>query len=77
MQTESNNTKTYRNIMVLSSFVRRSNVGKVLNDFLGIFCLPGTRFTPKRNSNTSYFRKKAEHMSSKITTDNETEQKMI
>lgn len=55
--------------MVLSSFVWRSNMGKVLNDFLCVLCLPGTRFTPGRNINISYFRKRAEHMCSKITID--------
>lgn len=39
------NSPTYRNIMVLSSFMGGSNMSKVLNNFLSVLSLPGTRFT--------------------------------
>lgn len=40
---------TYRNIMVLSSFVGGSNVSKVLNNLLSVFSLPGTRFASAKH----------------------------
>lgn len=47
--------KTYRNVVVFSSFMRGCNMCKILNNFLGVLCFPSTWFTSGINTITAKF----------------------